>query len=493
MGTNPLRPPVPSPKLGVIIGVPSVGWQSTLFLKSIVTMVMPLNTVITYKFIGTRRYGNQVRPVAEADNVLVHEALAEGAQYLFSLEEDVIVPPLALRQLQATLGRNPDATVAAGIVTSKTIPPEPLIYREDGLGAYWNFRQGEVFDVGGVHMGCTLIRLADLAQIETEMVEVEDYPKPGAKTLMREYFRTMSEPDPDGKTRQSQDLFFCQLLRQNRRRILADAGVQCGHFDVENGLLYGMPAGGPPRETASQAVNLGCGLDWDFIDGIRPLRVDLHEANKPDFRADLRALPPDWTGRFAIAFSSHVLEHFDRYELPRVFAEIVRVCQPGGEIRLVLPSLDWATEQLAAGKLDGDVIDVVWGGRSTPAAGPYPEMYHKMGISRQLMAGLARKHHLAGRSQRTGYSETYRLFKPPVRPDVLAWLKEQGDFTRRFVDVPESLAPPTGDAGATPPTGDAGDAPPTGDAGGAPPTEDRERGDRERGETRESMSREEET
>lgn len=432
------RPPA-TVKTGVIIGVPSVGWQTTLFLKHLMTLTMPLNTTVSYKFLGTRLYGDQVRPVAEADNILVHEALRDGAQYLFSLEEDVIVPSMGLRQLMATMGRNPDATVVAGVVTSKTIPPEPMIYKEDGMGAYWGFQYGEVFEAASVHMGCTLIRLKDLAGLKTGTIEVMDYPSPGERTTIREFFRTSDVEDPDGRSRTSQDIFFSRLLRGQGKKILVDAGVNCGHWDSGRQILYGMPQGGPPRATKAEAVNLGCGLDWDFIDGIRPLRVDLHEMNKPDFRADLRALPASWAERFDIVFSSHVLEHFDRYEMPKVFAEMVRVCKPGGEIRLRLPSFDWALEEAvkAKGKLDGRIIDVIWGGRSVPAVGPYPEMYHKLGISRALMTELAGKYQLSGRTERVGYNETYRLFKPPLSPDVAGWLRDAEPTTFRRSFIPD--------------------------------------------------------
>ncbi|MDQ1307671.1 MAG: hypothetical protein QG671_3504 [Actinomycetota bacterium] len=431
-----------SPKLGVVIGVPSVGWQSTLFLKSLMTLVPPLNTVINFKFIGTRRYGDPVRPVAEADNILVHEAIRDGAKYLLSIEEDVIPPPMGLRQLMATMGLRPESTVVAGIVTSKSIPPEPMIYREDGQGACFDFARGEIFEVASVHMGFTLIRLADLADVPAPLVPVRDYPEPGDVTEIRQFFKTSEEAAVDGRDRMSQDVHFSRLLRSAGKHIYADAGVNCGHFDLANGMVYGLRVMEKPKaDSKAKVVNLGCGLDWDMIDGIRPLRVDIHEVNKPDFRADLRALPEHWTDTVDIVYSSNVLEHFDRYELPGVFAEMVRVARPGGEIRLRVPSFDWAMQQVAQGNYNGKVIDVIWGGRSVPAVGPYPEMYHKMGISRALMAGLAKQHNLVAASQRIEHQEIHRMFKPPLSEEVRAWLADPSkDFDRRFIlpaDQPE--------------------------------------------------------
>lgn len=442
-----LPQPPASPKTGVVIGIPSVGWQTTLFVKHLMTMVMPLNSVVTYKFIGTQRYGDQVRPVAEADNVIMHEARREGAKFLLFLEEDVIIPPLGLRQMLATMGRYPEATVVAGVVTSKTVPPEPMIYRGEGLGAYWDFKLGEIFPVTSVHMGCTLIRLADLDDLKVPLVEVEDYPGPGDRSAIPEFFRTAGQPESEGKSYHSQDVYFCQMIGKAGKKVYVDANVNCGHYDFKRSLMYGLPSGGPPRETTAEAVNLGCGLDWDFIDGIKPLRVDINEVNHPDFRADLRALPASWTGRFDIVFSSHVLEHFNRYEVPKVFAEMVRVCKSGGEIRLALPSIEWAIEEWIKnkGQLNGRIIDVIWGGRSVPAVGSYPQMYHKMGIGRTVVNQMAQGHQLVGRSQRTGYNDVHRLFKAPVRADVLEWAKGQGDFNQRFVDTEAPVATGTGD------------------------------------------------
>jgi predicted SAM-dependent methyltransferase len=91
------------------------------------------------------------------------------------------------------------------------------------------------------------------------------------------------------------------------------------------------------RDSRALLINIGCGakgLDgWVNVDGARlPGVTCVYDAR--------RDLPfPDGSARGI--FSEHFLEHVDYYEeAPRLLAECMRVLEPGGVLRIVVPDAE---------------------------------------------------------------------------------------------------------------------------------------------------------
>jgi SAM-dependent methyltransferase len=83
-------------------------------------------------------------------------------------------------------------------------------------------------------------------------------------------------------------------------------------------------------------LNLGCGNRyvpaWVNID---------RDAKGPGIRRyDLAARLPFEDGTFPLVYSSHVLEHFTKLEGEGFLKEAIRVLQPGGVLRVVVPDLE---------------------------------------------------------------------------------------------------------------------------------------------------------
>ena len=133
-------------------------------------------------------------------------------------------------------------------------------------------------------------------------------------------------------------------------------------------------------------LNLGCGEDrregYINVDAYVPT-ADL-QMNIFDLQMD--------DGVVDEIFSSHMLEHLGKYEVPKVLTEWHRVLKPGGVLRLNLPDLEWSMTQWLRTPEEqrwGWALDTIYGLQT------HDGEYHKTGFTvtraEQLMeaAGFA--------------------------------------------------------------------------------------------------------
>lgn len=82
-----------------------------------------------------------------------------------------------------------------------------------------------------------------------------------------------------------------------------------------------------------------------FKDG-KILTLDIDEKQNPDILADAADMPPELYGKLDGLLASHVLEHFSYWKTDEVLAGWVRCVKPGGEIHVLVPSLEWAAREV---------------------------------------------------------------------------------------------------------------------------------------------------
>ncbi len=88
------------------------------------------------------------------------------------------------------------------------------------------------------------------------------------------------------------------------------------------------------------ALHLGCGKR--YIPGF--VHIDLADFPHIDHKHDIRTLPMFEESSADLAYASHVLEYFDRFEAKEVLSEWRRVLKPGGTIRLAVPDFEALTK-----------------------------------------------------------------------------------------------------------------------------------------------------
>jgi predicted SAM-dependent methyltransferase len=86
-----------------------------------------------------------------------------------------------------------------------------------------------------------------------------------------------------------------------------------------------------------------------FVDqwrGAKVLTLDVDEKLKPDILADAENMPPELYEQLDGLLASHVLEHFSYWKTEKVLSGWVRCLKEGGEIHILVPSLEWAAREV---------------------------------------------------------------------------------------------------------------------------------------------------
>ena len=162
--------------------------------------------------------------VADARNFLVRKAIERKFEYLFTVDDDVIVPRNALVALMEHLHNGYDA--ASGFYYRKYTPLEScsMVENEKGRPGRVNFEIGDTFDNPLVFCsGCTLFRVSVLERIEP----------PWYKEIIVK-----------GRVQVTEDTYLCQQLRSLNGplvKTILDTGIQCLHVDKTKGIFYGHP------------------------------------------------------------------------------------------------------------------------------------------------------------------------------------------------------------------------------------------------------------
>lgn len=182
-------------------------------------------------------------------NEMCEEALRIGAEYILTIDDDTQPPPSVILDLMHVLETSDESVMACGgIYTTKTVPPEPIVYMGLGQGAYWNWKLGDVFPCWAVGNGCLMVR--------TKLFEM--MPRPWYKYLhtpedmmqFPDLFPEILEGHPSD-VEVSPDVFFFKRLEQMGFKVMAHGGVLPVHWDVTTNKAYWLPKDTPPTRGIS--------------------------------------------------------------------------------------------------------------------------------------------------------------------------------------------------------------------------------------------------
>ena len=326
----------------LMIGIPTLGrpvpLQWALNFKS---MSPPINFNCDFNIV----YG---REIGFARNELAKAAIARGCKYLFFLGDDVVAPAFTLQQLIYRMENQPNVDVVGGVYCSKSSPPAPLVFVENGAGSYWDWKIGEFFPCTGLGMDCTLIRVDLFKKIS----------EPWFETVHKDSYL-----DGEAKVEEwTEDLFFLRKASEAGAGIFCDASVICEHWDVYGQKCYTLPKDSLPMRLKGVTKDKKCLM----LGGEIPLndeafcvtRCTQDSDRTADYRVQFGNLPFESEEFDFVCVTDHLLD-VDFY-LP----EFRRVAKTGGKIAINLDprlAIEYFLNKHLNGTMNGSFVEFVKG------------------------------------------------------------------------------------------------------------------------------------
>jgi len=242
----------------ILIFTPHTGLVRTEWVQARYGQIIPTNwsNVELIQFLSS--YSPLEYLLPDAEN-LAAKAVVEGDfEWLLSYENDNLPPPDAFIRVNEYM-QSKEAPVVSGLYFTKSVPPEPILYKGRGSGAFHDFKLGEKVWVDGVPFGFTLIHGSIIKAMWDESPE---YVVDGQKT--RRVFdlpdRNMGSIAEGGFefVRGTTDLNWCSRImkedfftkagwpefQKKKFPFLVDTNILVGHID-QQGRNY--PLGGVPQ------------------------------------------------------------------------------------------------------------------------------------------------------------------------------------------------------------------------------------------------------
>ncbi len=110
--------------------------------------------------------------VPDAQNIIVRDALAGNYEWLLLLEQDDVIPADLFIKLNDYM-RSEKYPVVSGLYFTKSVPPEPMIYKRGGFSYDKGWKMGQKVWCWGVPTGCLLIHCSILEKMWDESPEYD--------------------------------------------------------------------------------------------------------------------------------------------------------------------------------------------------------------------------------------------------------------------------------------------------------------------------------
>ena len=234
----------------VLISTPTEGWVRYEWAHCRYGQVIPINWAaqgfdLNYSAIGYS--------IDDAYNLITHQAIKVGVEWLLLVEDDVLLPGDCFVKMGRYMEER-KYPVVSGLYFTKGVPSEPLLFRGRGNGAYKHWKWGEKVMCDGLPMGCLLIHMSILRWMSDHS---EQYRVPTGEQVAK-VFHTPRKVSFDILTWTSQrqegtqDLYFFDRvidekilektgwdeLAGEEFPFLCDTGIFCKHIDRGTGKMF---------------------------------------------------------------------------------------------------------------------------------------------------------------------------------------------------------------------------------------------------------------
>ena len=200
----------------VILGVASAGKPTTPFIESLSALKLP-DAVAELK--RSVVLGNYIPAQRE---MIMNDAVAGNFDYLFFVDDDIILPPRALELMLETAEADPKNAVVGGLYYSRD-SARPIAVADWDSGDTSNahipaFSSTSADLVDGVGFGCALLRVSVARGLQAPYFPAHIYMEPAARRV-----RQCDE-----------DYLYCERVRKAGFTVRLDARVRCRHYDRDS-------------------------------------------------------------------------------------------------------------------------------------------------------------------------------------------------------------------------------------------------------------------
>jgi hypothetical protein len=213
----------------VLLGVASGGAPTAPFIEALAQLRLPLGVEALQRSIVTGSY------VPAQRELIMQDALEGGFDYLFFVDDDIVLPPTALEMLVETAQSDPTTAVVGGLYYSRdSARPIAVANWDSGDTSTAHvpaFTSTSTDRVDGIGFGCALLRTAAARALTAPYFPAHVYVE---RTVRRALLC-------------DEDYLYCERVRHAGHTVRLDARVRCAHYDRGSNSSA-------PREWESDAV-----------------------------------------------------------------------------------------------------------------------------------------------------------------------------------------------------------------------------------------------
>jgi hypothetical protein len=159
-------------KQRVLVGTPVTGLIRIEWADRRYNQVIPTNWSLS----DHKEFLSATMPlrfqVSDAQNIIVKRVIEDKFEWLWLVEQDNVIPPDAFIKLNQYMLKK-TVPIVSGLYFTKSIPPEPIVYRGRGNSYFTDWKMGQKFWVDGCPTGCILIHSSILKALWDESPEYE--------------------------------------------------------------------------------------------------------------------------------------------------------------------------------------------------------------------------------------------------------------------------------------------------------------------------------
>lgn len=140
----------------ICIGIPTTGLLRVEWVSARFSQVIPTNWSHAEIWQSMSSYMPLAYQLVDAENLIAKVVVEQDYEWLLFIEHDNILPPNTFRKINEYM-MSKKYPIVGGLYFTKSVPPEPMIYRGIGTGYYDKWKFGDKVMCDGLPFGCTLI------------------------------------------------------------------------------------------------------------------------------------------------------------------------------------------------------------------------------------------------------------------------------------------------------------------------------------------------